>query len=184
MFINHSPERITVKGYKRNDCTMNAIGNAVGISYDLARKVLQTAVFPNGNMSFVKRKPRTKRQFTGRGHVKRVAEELSISKKEYVTDSELERHYKKRIPGTISLREFAQENDKGIYLVLVKGHLATVIDGKIVDTWDSGARIVEVAFEVNVKKAQKAIADIAKFYRMDSDEHILKNHKKTILKSA
>lgn len=183
MFINHSPERITVKGYKRNDCTMNAIGSAVGISYDLARKVLQTAIFsPRKEMSFVKSKPRTKAQFTGRGHVKRLAQALSVDKIEYISDMDILAHYKKPKAGAPTLKEFANEYNKGIYLVLVKAHLVTVIDGAIVDTWYSGERIVEVAFEIEPKKAQKTIAEIAKFYRMDSDQHILKDHHKAILK--
>ena len=32
MYIKHSPARITIKGYKRDDCTINAIGTALGIS--------------------------------------------------------------------------------------------------------------------------------------------------------
>lgn len=184
MFINHSPERITVKGYKGNDCTMTAIGNAAGLSYDLARKVLQTAIFPNGKMSFVKKGPRTKHQFSMRGHVKRVAQELSVNKIEYVSDIEVNRHYKNPQSDVPTIREFAKEYNKGIYLVIVKNHIAAVIDGKLVDTWDSGERLVEVAFEIDIKKAQSTVADIAKFYRMTSDEHILKNHKESILKSA
>ena len=53
MFIKQSPERITLKGYKRDDCTINAIGNAAGLSYDLARKVLQTAIFHRNVASFL-----------------------------------------------------------------------------------------------------------------------------------
>lgn len=187
MYIKHSPERITIKGYKKDDCTVNAIGSAIGLSYDLSRKILQTAVYYNGKFTFVKSKPRTKDSFTRRGHVKRVCEALSVDNHIYITDSELRERMKSKqhshVKG-VKLRDFARSNNEGIYIVLVRGHLAAVINGKIVDTWDSGGREVEIAYKIDVDHARRTIADLAKFYRMDCDKHIKKDHVSKILKGS
>lgn len=57
MYITQTPERVYVKGYKRDDCTVIAIGNALGISYDLARKALQIGVCNSEGFTFRKSNP-------------------------------------------------------------------------------------------------------------------------------
>jgi hypothetical protein len=180
MYINNSPERITIKGYKRDDCTVNAIGNAIGVSYDLARKILQVGIYYQGKFKFAKSKPRTKLQFTLKTHVKRICKALS-------TDEIIYAKYNPRTNRPImtkTLAEVASENSKGIYIAIVKGHLATIINGKIIDTWDSSKSKVEVIYKVDVNQARNTIKDLAKFYRMDSDRHIIKNHTKRYQKVA
>lgn len=187
-YVKKKPERISIKGYKRNDCTINALGNALGLSYDLARKVLQTVRFDkNNNLTFRKKDPRTKTQFSSRNHVKNVIVGLSINKEEYVKDIDIFEHYhgKGAAEGKgKTLGEFAKSHKKGVYIVLVKSHLTTVIDGVIIDTWDSSKRIVEVACEMDINKAQKAISNVAKFYKMDSNKHIKKSKKVSMSKNA
>lgn len=74
MFIKTTPERITIKGYKGSDCTCVALGNSLGLSYDLARKILQNGRYYNNEFHFVKDNPITKSKFTQkhmlRGYVK------------------------------------------------------------------------------------------------------------------
>lgn len=186
MYINHSPKRITIKGYKRDDCTVNAIGSALGLSYDLARKILQTGKYYNGEFTFAKSKPRTKLQFTERNHVKRICAALSVDSNVYISDEQLSK-LNGRAPRRTknnTLAKFAEDNPNGIFIVLVKGHLTTVIDGKIIDRWDSSQKVVEIVYRIDVNKARNTIAELASFYRMDSQEHILRNHVKSIMKSA
>ena len=187
MYIKHSPERITIKGYKRDDCTINAIGTALGLSYDLSRKILQTGVYYNGQFSFIKSNPRTKDAFTQRHHVKRICEALSIDRNVYISDEELRERKARssyRYTKDNSLKRFADSNPEGVFIVLVHCHLVAIIDGKIIDTWDSSKRAVEVAYRVDVDQARKTIAELAKYYQMSSDEHILEEHIESILNKA
>lgn len=184
-YVKMQPERISIKGYKRNDCTINALGNALGLSYDLARKVLQTVHFDkHNNLTFRKNEPRTKTQFSSRMHVKNVIVGLSVDKKEYIKDIDILGHYSGKAVKSITLGEFAKSHQKGVYIVLVKSHLTTVIDGVIIDTWDSSKRVVEVACEMDINKAQKAISSVAKFYKMDSNKHIKKQKRLVIKRRA
>ena len=186
MFIKQSPERITLKGYKRDDCTINAIGNAAGLSYDLARKVLQTAIFHrNTTMGFVESKPRTKAQFIMRSHVLRLCRHLSVDDEWFMSDEETYSlyTYNKAPKNTITLKDFANEKREGIYIVVAKGHLSVVTNGKIIDTWDSGHLPVEGVCKIDVKRAQSAVMDIANFYGFNSDKHIIKNYEEKLLKA-
>lgn len=186
MYIKHSPERIKIKGYKRDDCTVNAIGTALGISYDLSRKILQTGICDSEEFKFLKRNPRTKNEFIKRQHVKKICAKLSVDRNVYISDAELNRIYQTTENDNHdskfknnTLAKFAECNPDGIFIVLVKNHLTAVINGKIVDTWDSSKRAVEVAYRVDVEKARDVIADLAKFYRMNSKKHINDTHLST-----
>lgn len=172
MYINSSPERITIKGYVKDDCACIAIGNALGISYDLARKILQVGIYYAGEFKFAKSKPRTKPQFTQKPHVKRMCEALSVDRLAYAKYNPRTNTY---ISNT-TLAEVAKELNEGIYIVLVKGHLTTIINGIIIDTWNSSNLKVEMAYKVDIPYSREVIAELAKFYRMSSDEHILENH--------
>ena len=39
MYVQMRPERVKIKGYKYDDCTVNSLANILGISYDLSRKM-------------------------------------------------------------------------------------------------------------------------------------------------
>ena len=184
MFIRHAPKRIKIKGYVKHDCTIVALGNALGISYDLARKILQTGIYKNKEFSFMLNNPRTKQQFCKRRHIKQMCSALSISKKVYVYDYELmarkkSKLYKPEIKKT--LQSFAKDYNEGIYIVLLESHLTVVINGVIIDTWNPGNEEVHIAYKINVEHALSTISELASYYRMNTNQHIVNNHIDRIL---
>lgn len=40
-------------------------------------------------------------------------------------------------PDCYTLEEFAKDNNRGIFVVALPGHVATIIDGNIYDSWNS-----------------------------------------------
>jgi len=44
-------------------------------------------------------------------------------------------------PDCYSVAEFAAEHPEGTYVVVLSGHVVTVVDGDWYDTWDSGSEI-------------------------------------------
>lgn len=44
-------------------------------------------------------------------------------------------------PDCYTLRDFAQEYDRGTYIVALSGHVVCVEDGTIWDSWDSGGEV-------------------------------------------
>ena len=48
----------------------------------------------------------------------------------------------------LSVEDFAEIYNKGIYLVRIEGHLTCIIDGEIYDTWDCSKEIVTNAWNV------------------------------------
>lgn len=188
MYIKHSPKKISIKGYKKDDCTINSIGTALGVSYDLSRKILQTGYYYEGQFSFAKNEYLPKKYFMQRPHVKRICEALSVNKTIYMSDEEVMNKEEFRRKNSKNKREylvrdFAKENKEGIFIVLATKHLVTIIDGKILDTWDSGEKEVEVVYEVNLEKARETIKALAKYYKMDSSKHIFE-HNETIKLSS
>lgn len=178
VFIKRAPVRVAIKGYKGEDCTCNAIGNALNISYDLARKILQTGEFERDKgFAFYKRNPLKKAELMRVSHVKNICEALtvnSISFKEGAFASCQSTESQVSTGGEITLSEFAMSHPKGTYIVLVKGHLACVKNGAILDTWDSSDQVVNTAYEVDLKHAVKTIKDLAKHYRLLNKKHIQK----------
>lgn len=47
----------------------------------------------------------------------------------------------------LTVREFAELNSIGTYLIRIDGHLTSVIDGRIRDTWDCSDRYCTVAWK-------------------------------------
>lgn len=175
MYITQTPERVHVKGYKRDDCTVIAIGNALGISYDLARKILQVGVYSSEGFTFRKRNPLRKDQFIRINHVKDICQSLSVRRVLFQRFDESKR---------ISLGEFAKSRNEGVYLALVDHHLAAVIDGKVVDAWDSRKRKMIAAYKIDIETAHERIYELAKFYRMANDKHFIKKSESELLNKA
>lgn len=46
-----------------------------------------------------------------------------------------------RCPDCYTVRDFAAEHPRGIYILALGGHVVTVKDGRYLDAWDSGAEI-------------------------------------------
>lgn len=164
MFIRHTPPKVNIKGYKREDCTVIALGNGLGISYDLARKILQTVEYDDFSerLPFRKKSPFKKNQFSIEYHVNGVCERLSC---------EYEDLRRNRSEPKFTLEEFAKNTPTGRYIVLVTGHLTTVIDGVIYDTWDCGSRKVQCIYTIDLNYSKEKIKELAKFYKMNNEKH-------------
>lgn len=48
----------------------------------------------------------------------------------------------------IKVGEFAKDNPKGTYIIKVRGHLTTVKDGKVLDTWNCSYKAINRVWEV------------------------------------
>ena len=48
----------------------------------------------------------------------------------------------------MTVGEFAEDNPVGVFLVRIQGHLTTIIDGDIRDTWDTSNEICDLAWYV------------------------------------
>lgn len=48
----------------------------------------------------------------------------------------------------MSIKEFLQVFNSGIYIIRVDGHLTCAIDGEIIDTWDCTDKIVDIVWFV------------------------------------
>lgn len=175
MYIKHTPNKVAIKGYKDNDCTVIAIGNALGISYDLSRKILQTVysrrVTKHGELPFRTENPLAKEHFILQMHVQKVCRGLSV---EEIKFEPFEREKR------ITLRKFAKDYNEGIYLALVDRHLATVIDGQLIDTFDSSSRKMIAAYKIDLPFAHETIKGLAKYYKMDNKKHIFQDHKENM----
>lgn len=44
-------------------------------------------------------------------------------------------------PEDYTVSDFARDNDRGVYVLAIGGHVVTVRDGDILDSWDSGNEI-------------------------------------------
>ncbi|MBO5003970.1 MAG: hypothetical protein J6D03_01665 [Clostridia bacterium] len=49
----------------------------------------------------------------------------------------------------MTIKEFAKTHNKGKYIVGVRGHVVTIIDGYYYDSWDSGSKIINHIFTPN-----------------------------------
>lgn len=179
MFVNHTPPKVNIKGYKINDCTVNALGNGLGISYNLARKILQTVEHDNFSESserlhFRKKNPFKKSEFSIEHNVHGVCSRLSS---EFI---DLRRN---RTAPRFTLEEFARKNPKGRYIVLVTGHLTTVIEGVVYDTWNCGSKNIQCIYVMDLKYSKEKIKELAKFYKMDNEKHMKDHMKKYNLKN-
>ena len=44
-------------------------------------------------------------------------------------------------PDCYTVRDFCEDHPRGVYVLKMSGHVATVIDGHVYDTWDSSGEI-------------------------------------------
>ena len=45
-------------------------------------------------------------------------------------------------PDGITVGEFARENNRGVYILALSGHVVCIVDGVLYDTWDSSRELV------------------------------------------
>lgn len=159
MYIKKSPKRVSIKGYKKNDCTIRAIGNVLGISYDLSRKILQTGDFDGINF-YYKNTLKKKSEFIKESNVEKICEALSCRTEDLYGET------------PVKFNDFALTHNDGIYLILSKGHLSTIINGNIVDKWDCSNEVVSKVYKVDLKRSIERITPLAIFYKLNTSKHI------------
>lgn len=69
---------------------------------------------------------------------------------EFIEDY-LDYNYKRQCHNAITVGEFAEENDKGIFLVTMPNHITVIIDGTIYDTFDCSNRMMRCAWYIDKK---------------------------------
>ncbi len=58
---------------------------------------------------------------------------------EYLQSHGWKRHFlPDRCPTCYTVKDFCREYPFGVYILGLKGHVLTVVDGNYIDTWDSG----------------------------------------------
>lgn len=61
----------------------------------------------------------------------------------------LDELYKRlNIHDLITIGEFAEENPRGKYLITTRGHITSLKDGTVIDTWDCRDRLIENVWKV------------------------------------
>lgn len=168
MYINTSPERITVKGYVRDDCTINAFGIALGLSYDLSRKLLQNGTNERNKLTFRQRN-RNKNEMSSAHHIESMCSLVSVEEIDLIGKG-------------IKAKTFAEDHSEGIWLVIVNRHILAVVEGNIVDTWDSSMKSVRTAYKVDLEDAREIAKQLAEHFNMPLNKHFVDNHVEKIFK--
>lgn len=117
-------------GHAVGDCVVRAICKATGESWDktfvgLAVTGLDLADMPSANAVWG----------------------AYLHRKGYARHALLD-----KCPECYSVRDFAAEHPRGVYILALSGHVVTVKDGSYYDAWDSGA---EIPLYVWTKKEDK-----------------------------
>lgn len=113
MYINYNPNPF---GTRVGDCTVRAISKALNQDWrttyiDLCLYGLLDCDMPSANVVW------------GR----------------YMKDKGFSRHViEADKDDTYTVNDFAEEHQKGVYLLAISGHVVTVDDGNYYDAWDSG----------------------------------------------
>lgn len=116
MFINYNPNPV---GRKVGDCAVRAISKALKLDWETAYMKIALAGLDMGDM------PSSDSVW---GAVLRQND-----------------FYRKSVPNTCpdcyTARAFAEDHPRGIYVLGFGGHVATVVDGNLYDSWDSSDEI-------------------------------------------
>ncbi len=116
MWINYNPNPT---GRRVGDCAVRAISAALGIDWEAAYELIAGNGYAMGDMP----------------------------SSDSVWGAVLRQNgfYRKAIPNTCpncyTAEDFAADHPKGVYVLGFGGHVATVIDGDLYDSWDSSALI-------------------------------------------
>jgi hypothetical protein len=105
-------------GYNIEDCTIRAVSVAEGISWDKAYIKLSDYARKRGLM---------------------LNSVTSI-------ESYLDDNYERICEDNMTVGEFAHYNPIGTYLITMLGHITTIKDGEIIDTFDCSDRIMWCAW--------------------------------------
>ena len=116
MWIRYNPNPT---GRNVGDCAVRAVSKALGISWEDAYSLIVANGYAMGDMP----------------------------SSDSVWGSVLRQHgfYRKIIPNQCpncyTVEEFAKDNPEGIYVLGFGGHVATVVDGDLYDSWNSSKEI-------------------------------------------
>ena len=116
MWIEYNPNPT---GRRVGDCAVRAIAVALGISWEEAFAKLAANAYAMGDMP----------------------------SSDSVWGSVLRQNgfYRESIPNTCpdcyTAEDFARDNPKGVFVLGFGGHVATVVDGNLYDSWDSSNEI-------------------------------------------
>lgn len=116
MWVRYNPNPT---GRHVGDCAVRAVSAALGIDWEESFDLISDAARSMGDMP----------------------------SSDSVWGAVLRRHgfYRKAIPNSCpdcyTAGQFAEDHSRGVYVLGFGGHVATVIDGNIYDTWDSSREI-------------------------------------------
>ena len=116
MWIEFNP---SPTGRRVGDCAVRAVAKALDVDWEKSYMMLVTNGFGMGDMP----------------------------SSDSVWGSVLRQHgfYREAIPNTCpdcyTARDFCKDNPKGVYVLGFGGHVATVVDGDLYDSWDSSDEI-------------------------------------------
>lgn len=116
MYIYYNPNPV---GRNVGDCSIRAVAKALGISWEDAYALIVTNGYRMGDM------PSSDSVW---GSVLRQ----NGFRKEIIPNT---------CPDCYTAEEFAKDNPVGVYVLGFGGHVATVRDGKLYDSWDSSREI-------------------------------------------
>ena len=106
-------------GNRTGDCTVRAIGVALGVDWDTAFDMLTAKA----------------------REMKEMPSKDAVWGAVLRDNGFLRRGISNYCPDCYTVAEFASEHFRGIYVLAVGGHVVTVIDGNYYDLWDSGEEI-------------------------------------------
>lgn len=116
MWIEFNP---SPTGRRVGDCAVRAVAKALDVDWEKSYMMLAANGFGMGDMP----------------------------SSDSVWGSVLRQHgfYREAIPNTCpdcyTARDFCEDNPKGVYVLGFGGHVATVVDGNLYDSWDSSDEI-------------------------------------------
>lgn len=116
MWIEFNP---SPTGRRVGDCAVRAVAKALDVDWEKSYMMLVANGFGMGDMP----------------------------SSDSVWGSVLRQHgfYREAIPNTCpdcyTARDFCKDNPKGVYVLGFGGHVATVVDGNLYDSWDSSDEI-------------------------------------------
>ena len=106
-------------GRKTGDCAVRAISAALGVNWDAAYGILTEKGFELGDM------PSADRVWGA------VLKDYGF----------LRRSIPNYCPDCYTVRDFASEHFRGVYVLAIGGHVVTVRNGDWWDSWDSGNEV-------------------------------------------
>lgn len=116
MWIQYNPNPV---GRQVGDCSVRAISKALNVDWETAYVMVAMNGFSMGDMP----------------------------SSDSVWGATLRKHgfYRKSVPDSYpdvyTVKEFCEDNPEGVFVLGFGGHVATVVDGDLYDSWDSSNEI-------------------------------------------